>query len=74
MSEDYSNDDGKLPEGLVLRLDIEENGQAHLYTSVDDDQAVHALRDLADGLEAEGSTPHVDTAQLDAALKDLLGD
>jgi hypothetical protein len=46
-----------LPPGLMLRLDVEENGAGHLYSVLDDEQTIEILRDMADGLEEEGSTP-----------------
>lgn len=46
-----------LPPGLLLRLDLEENGAAHLYSVLDDDQTAEVLRDMANGLEEEGSNP-----------------
>lgn len=85
MSANYNPSD-ELPQGLVLRLDIEVDGHAHLYSALPDDQAVEALRDLANGLEEDGSKPQNayrdgdaiprgdEHPDLDSALRDLLGD
>lgn len=69
-----------LPPGLMMRLDVEENGAAHLYSVLDDDQTAEILRDMAEGLLEEGSTPVEDeddeppVAPGAASLDDLLSE
>jgi hypothetical protein len=73
MSATY-NPNSELPQELVLRLDIETDGHAHLYSVIPDEDAVQILREMADGLEKNGSRDPKDYTDGDAVPDDLTGD